>query len=161
MHWEFTLTNLLLMIIAIALVVLTIMQIVWRRMHTSEIPNRHQPNLYAALRDVLIASMQKGQLPVAIFGIILIILFLRMPAEKIPEIVLTTVSVFTKTATLGWLIAFMVIIFSFFARVLRSKKHNSEVAMLKNETSILKDRLQFNLDEIKRLTEARGKNQKK
>jgi len=38
------------------------------------------------IRDVLIASINKGQFPLGIFGIIMIILALRLPSEEISKL---------------------------------------------------------------------------
>ena len=39
------------------------------------------------VRDVLIASMTKGQFPLALFGLIILVMILKVPPDKVAELV--------------------------------------------------------------------------
>jgi hypothetical protein len=47
---------------------------------------RSEANFWGMLRDVLIAAMGKGQLPVAVAGMVFIIMAIRMPPEDISKL---------------------------------------------------------------------------
>ena len=152
MNSQFTLTNLLLLIIACTLITILIFQIISRKSKSDETVNKYQPNTQAAIRDVLVASMQKGQLPVAILGIIFIIFSLKMPQKDITSLILETMHTFSKTAALGWTISLFVIITSLMTALMRSKKHKSEISILEKEKSQLLERIQTQANELARIT---------
>jgi hypothetical protein len=45
-----------------------------------------RPNLFGATRDVLISSMTKGQFPLALMGLIILAIILKMPADDVSKL---------------------------------------------------------------------------
>jgi hypothetical protein len=71
-------------------------------------------NLWEMLRDVLVASMNKGQFPLAICGLIFIVMVLRMPPQDVSKLVFEIVEdvkekyfvgdILAGVALVGWFI---------------------------------------------------------
>ena len=62
-------------------------------------------NLFRMLRDVLIQSMSKGQLPVAGMILLLIVVILKMPGEDVSQLATEVVRLLVKGWLLGWVLA--------------------------------------------------------
>ena len=72
------------------------------------------------LRDVLIASMNKGQFPLALGALILIVLILKMPAQDVSALVFRLLNAVEGWRIAGWLIAVITVaVWYFHTRSLR------------------------------------------
>lgn len=65
--------------------------------------------LAAALRDVLIASINKGQFPFAMLGVVLLALIVKMPSEDVSELVFRLVDGAERDSLLGYLLSLFVL----------------------------------------------------
>ena len=106
-----SLTNIFLLSIAICLLAITVVQILSylsRKHKTIESGNRYNSNAWSAIRDIFIASMTKGQLPMAILGIIGIIIFAKIPGDKTPSLIKDCCKAALTLGGLGWTLLFFV-----------------------------------------------------
>lgn len=69
-------------------------------------PKRHPTNVWDTLSSVFIASMNKGQFPSAIIGLILFIFALRMPPEDLSRFAFSVKDDLVSGALAGYVIAF-------------------------------------------------------
>jgi hypothetical protein len=61
-------------------------------------------NGWRALRDVLVASMDKGQFPLAIVSLIVMVLIFKMPEQDVSKLVFLMLDHLVRGALLGWLL---------------------------------------------------------
>jgi hypothetical protein len=72
------------------------------------------------LRDVLIASMNKGQFPLALSALIFVVLILKMPQQDVSTLVFRLLDAAEAKKLLGWILAvIMVAIWYLHTRSLR------------------------------------------
>jgi hypothetical protein len=62
-------------------------------------------NLFRMLRDVLVQSMSKGQLPVAGMILLAIVAVLKMPGEDVGKLATRVVDLLVAGSLLGWALA--------------------------------------------------------
>ena len=60
------------------------------------------------LRDVLVASIEKGQFPVALSGFLLIVMFWRMPSEDVTKLLFHVFDLLERGQLLGYVLAMCV-----------------------------------------------------
>lgn len=99
-----------------------------------------------AFRDIIIKSMDRGQLlPVLGFLIILAIIF-KMPEEKVFEFGMATLDGFKNLSLVGWLCTVLVcVLWAGHARAVR-RKHSAEYLRIGSEKSQLqKDKINIPL----------------
>lgn len=63
----------------------------------------------AALRDVLIASINKGQFPLAVLGLVLLTLILKMPPADVSKRVFRLVDGVERGSLLGYLLSLLLL----------------------------------------------------
>ena len=63
--------------------------------------NSYRPNFWGFLQNVLIASMNKGQLPVMGVIVVFIIILLKYPSDELPELLKGIVSISKINSILG------------------------------------------------------------
>jgi hypothetical protein len=101
----------------------------------------HESNFWGMVENVLIHSMNKGQLPLA--GPILLIMFiiLRLPEERVYDLVKQLFSLATVYKVGGW-IFFVISIFGWIisAKSMR-RSHTLEIRRLSNERTKLQEKL--------------------
>jgi hypothetical protein len=73
------------------------------------------------VRDVLIASMNKGQFPIAIISFIVVLLIIKMPPEDVSELVFSIRDELVKGTVAGWFL-FGVSIIGWFAHARWQRK---------------------------------------
>lgn len=61
------------------------------------------------LRDVLIASMNKGQFPLALAALIFIILILKMPSQDVSTLVFRLLNAAEAERVVGWIVGIVMI----------------------------------------------------
>lgn len=62
-----------------------------------------QPNFWGMLRDVLLASISKGQFPMAMGCLIAIVMILKMPAEDVSKLVFQMLKGVEEVRLVGYL----------------------------------------------------------
>ena len=77
-------------------------------------PEGYKVTVWEMLRDVLVASMNKGQFPLAIVGLIIITIIWRMPSESVGKLAFEVVEEMKNGYLIGYVVAFVAIIGWFF-----------------------------------------------
>ena len=143
-------TNNLMIVIFISLF-LIIGLLIWSiffKQKNDKIVNQFQPNFYSALRDIMVAAMSKGQLPLAGLFIILIIGVVKMSGTEAYALLLELITTFKNWATLGWLLFIFTIFMS--SIIVRNAKKNldKELAHKVKECQLLLDKISILNQEI-------------
>lgn len=68
-------------------------------------PQKYKIGFYHMIRDVLIASINKGQFPLGIFGIIMIILVLKLPPADASQLLRNILSALKQGYLVGYVFA--------------------------------------------------------
>ena len=64
---------------------------------------------WTMMRDVLVASMNKGQFPLALVGFIFIIMILKMPSEDVSKLMFAILDGVSAGYYLGYLLSFILL----------------------------------------------------
>jgi hypothetical protein len=67
--------------------------------------NYHRPNVWGMIRDIGVASLNKGQFPLAVFATIVILIVLRMPQETIAKFAFEILAQFKSLHIVGWVLS--------------------------------------------------------
>jgi formate hydrogenlyase subunit 3/multisubunit Na+/H+ antiporter MnhD subunit len=103
--------------------------------------NSYRPNFWGMLQNVLIVSINKGQLPAAAISLILIIGMIKYPSDKIPELFDNLLHISRFNSIMGWIVAAITTFGGFFtARWLR-RTHTKEIKRLSDEKKVLQEKL--------------------
>jgi len=57
---------------------------------------------WQAIRDIMVMSMNKGQFPVALIGLIVICFIFKMPAKDVSKLVFEVLGLFKSLHLVGW-----------------------------------------------------------
>lgn len=98
--------------------------------------NNQKVGFWHAARDVLVASINKGQFPIAALWVLALVMILRMPQEKDAELVFRVFDGIERRMLLGYLIALVAVVGWFsHARYQRRiiKDEMDRLAELRNE----------------------------
>jgi hypothetical protein len=98
--------------------------------------------MWHAIRDIIVASINKGQFLVAILGGVLLVTAWRMPAEQLPELAKRTLELLVKGKLLGW--ALFVVVSAAWAILgqVGRNAHRKEVKRIGAEKSKAQSRVQ-------------------
>lgn len=91
------------------------------------------------ISDVAIASMNRGQFPLAIAGAIVIILILKMPGEDASRLIFELVTLFKDLKITGWVLFFVTIIGWFFNVKWLRRVHTKEIKRMAGEKKSLQE----------------------
>lgn len=103
--------------------------------------NHNRPNFWGMMRDVLISSLNKGQFPIALVGLIIVIIVLRMPEDKIGELAFRILELFREMHILGWVLSAILTLGWFFNVKALRRLHTNEVTRVSDEKKDLQGRL--------------------
>lgn len=106
--------------------------------------NPYRPNVWGWLRDVLIASMDRGQLPGMTIAVILIILFIRYPSDEIPELIDKLLNISNLNRILGWIVAGVVVFGGYLVTRWLKITHTKEIQRISDEKKELQQQLSNN-----------------
>lgn len=94
--------------------------------------NPHKPNFWGMMRDVLVASLNKGQFLIGMVGFILIIALLKMPSAEVPKLFYATIDLFKASYMYGWITTTLVVPGSVWYASRARKLHNKQIERLIN-----------------------------
>ncbi len=101
----------------------------------------HRPNMWGMIRDIGVASLNKGQFPFALVGTFVIIVLVRLPAEELSKLVFEIFESFKSFHLMGWfLFASSVLSWYLNAKHLR-KIHTNEMNRVSDEKKNLQKQL--------------------
>jgi hypothetical protein len=103
--------------------------------------NSYRPNFWGMLQNVLIGSMNKGQLPFATISLILIILVIKYPSDKIPEFTQDLFNISTFNSIFGWCIGIITTFSGYYINKRQRREHTTEVRRLSNEKKKLQEKI--------------------
>jgi len=90
-------------------------------------------NFFSMVRDIAVASINKGQFPVAIVGTCFIIMLFRMPAERLFDVLTEMLHLLGEYHILGWVLT-VILTIGWFISSRRQRKHfHSEMDRLTEE----------------------------
>ena len=92
-------------------------------------------------RDVLIASMNKGQFPLAMIGLIFAIMLLRMGGDQVSELAFSALDKLERGWLLGYAWAIVSSLSWFFHVKLQRRTIHEEMKRLSDERTILQEKL--------------------
>lgn len=104
-------------------------------------PSYYKPNGWRAIADVLIASMNRGQLPVIMFVFLLFVIILKMPSEDASTLAFAILDQLKRLRLLGWALS-LIFMFLWFnsSRRLR-KSHSTEFKRVGKKKKELQEKL--------------------
>ena len=85
------------------------------------------------LRDVLVASMNKGQFPFAVCALIFIVMILRMPAADVSRLMFHLVNLAERGQIIGWILAVLELAAWFFHSRRQRRLITSEMRRMAKE----------------------------
>ena len=103
--------------------------------------NSYRPNFWGFLQNVLIASMNKGQLPVMGVIVVFIIILLKYPSDELPELLKGIASISKINSILGWILFTISTFTSYFLVKWQRKIHTKEIQRISNEKRQLQQKL--------------------
>jgi len=102
----------------------------------------HKVTLAEMFRDVLVAAINKGQLPQATLALVAVAIILRMPGEDVSVLVGRVFDGLREGYYLGWVLAMLALIgWSLHARGLRSRLTREIQRVAKERTKAQKARI--------------------
>ena len=93
------------------------------------------------VRDVFIASMSKGQFPLAILGILAMIIILKMPSEDISNLAAKFIGLLSEWKIVGYVGAIFLAFGWFFHSKFQRRTFSDEVRRISEERNILQEKL--------------------
>ncbi len=98
-------------------------------------------NIWVMLRDVLIASINKGQLPIAIVGLFILILAIKMPSEQAGKLISELLDLAIKGKLLGYVL-FVGAVFGWLIHTKRQRRTiTKEIRRIGDEKTKLQEKL--------------------
>lgn len=101
----------------------------------------NHPNVWAMLRDVLIASINRGQFLTAIVGLIILVTLIRLPQEELSNLVFEVLELFKSLYLIGWALFFAAIAGWYFNAKSLRKMHSNEMNRMASEKKDLQEKL--------------------
>ena len=97
---------------------------------------------FQMLRDVLVASINKGQFPIAILGMIILTMIARMPEQEVAKLVFVILERLTSGSLLGYILWLVTITgWAFHARYQRKIISDEMERLSQERTSLQKQQL--------------------
>jgi len=111
----------------------------------SKVPVKNTPsrnsNWPGAFRDILVASLNKGQFPIAFALVIFGIIFWRMPEQELSKFVFNLLDRFENNYILGWFFFLLSLFGWYFHNRYVVKIHCNEMDRISNEKIELQNKL--------------------
>lgn len=95
--------------------------------------NSRYSNWPGAFRDVLVASLNKGQFPIAVVLVIFIIIFWRLPATDLKSILEDFLNRFESNYIFGWVLFVITLLGWYFHNRYVRKVHLNEINRILQE----------------------------
>jgi len=96
---------------------------------------------FEMMRDVLVASINKGQLPVALLGFIIVVVILKMPGGEVAKLVLRLVDVSERKWVIGYVVAIALALCWYFHARYQRRYFTGEMNRLSRERTALQEKM--------------------
>lgn len=103
--------------------------------------NYSRPNIWGMIRDIGVASLNKGQFPLAIVGGIVIVLLIKMPSNTVPDFLQAVVDGFKTLHLVGWALVPLLTGGWFWNAKRLRKKYSDEMERVSGEKKKLQQKL--------------------
>ena len=103
--------------------------------------NSYRPNFWGFLQNTLIASMNKGQLPIMGVIIVFIIIIIKYPSDELPGLLKSIFYISKINSILGWIFFGGSIFTSYFIVKWQRRIHTKEIQRISNEKRQLQQKL--------------------
>lgn len=104
-------------------------------------PNPYQPNMWGALQNAVNNSTNKGQLPVMGAIVLLSIILLRIPSEKLYDLSKDVIHEFANYHLLGWFLALLELVGFFILSKKSRKDFSDEMTRVSSEKKKLQEQI--------------------
>jgi hypothetical protein len=94
----------------------------------------------AALRDVLIASINKGQFPFAILGLVSLTLIIKMPSDDVSKLVFRLVDGMERDSLSGYFLSLLILIGWYIHARYQRRVINGEIERMAAERNTLQSK---------------------
>ena len=96
---------------------------------------------FQMMRDVLIASINKGQFPVAFLGFIIMVVILKMPGQDVSTLVFRLLDASERKWAIGYVTAVLLALCWYFHASYQRKFFTREMQRLSRERTALQERM--------------------
>ena len=103
--------------------------------------NSYKPNFWGMMRDVLIASMNKGLFLPAMTGFLLMILVIKLPMEEVSILLHRLIDLFVSFKITGWVAAGGVTFAWYFNAKFLRRSHTNEMTRIGDEKKGLQEKV--------------------
>ena len=93
------------------------------------------------IQNVLIASINKGQLPFAGIILFVLILLIKYPQDKIPTLVENLFNISTFNSIFGWCIGIFTTFSGYYINKRQRREHTKEIQRLSNQKKSLQEKI--------------------
>ena len=104
-------------------------------------PGRHKPNFWGMMRDVLIASMNKGVFLIACIFFIFVIIIMRLESDALLSFLNALLDKLSDWSVTGWVLFALVVITWWWQARMARKNHHHEIARMAREKKNLQEQL--------------------
>lgn len=108
---------------------------------TKPVPNPHRPNIWGMLRDIIIASINKGQLLLLMTGLLLALMIWKMPSEDVSKLFFAIMNEFKSFYFLGWFLSALLIVAWTFSGRVTNRGYKRELGRMNAEIERLHSQL--------------------
>jgi phosphotransferase system glucose/maltose/N-acetylglucosamine-specific IIC component len=103
--------------------------------------NFNRPNFWGFLQNVLLASLNKGQLPGMFVGLYMLILIIKLPTNEVSDIIREIITISKVNSILGWVLAVIVTLVSYYLIKRLRINHTNEIKRITNKKQELQEKL--------------------
>ena len=105
-------------------------------------PPQIKIGFFHCVRDIVVASINKGQFPICVLGGLLLMVAWRMPSEELPRLADKVIELLVNLKLLGWALFVVVTVAWLILGKVSRDAHRSEVARIGAEKSKAQSRAQ-------------------
>lgn len=110
-----------------------------RKKHSDKI-HRSEIGLWTMVRDVLVASINRGQLPQATTALVLIVIVVRMPTEDVSKLVFGILDGLSDWSLLGWIVGGIAILLWWWHAKSQRRRWSTEMNRVSRERTKYQER---------------------
>lgn len=101
----------------------------------------NRPNIWGMIQNIMIAGMNKGQLLASIFGIVIIILIVKIPNSEIVPFIGKVANGFGETKYVGWFLFSVTAIITYYQNKKLRRSFSEELNRITEEKKRLQEKI--------------------